>query len=136
MSNKKSLAANGSAAIFGALAIELINNLDPKYQDIATYAVPAITLSLAFVFNLLANITTMSLTEMLATRSSKKYFDELRLQIADPLVKPNKKEELTQEYNDALEATLAMKKGTFSLLTSAHEKARGQAESTIKKGVK
>ncbi|EKA7384577.1 TPA: hypothetical protein ACQJO7_003925 [Vibrio parahaemolyticus] len=139
MSNKSSIAAptiaNGSAALLGAVAIDFASGLEPPLKDFAIYVVPALTLCLAFVFNFVASLAAMSVSEKFATSSSKDYFDELKAQIDDPLIKPEVKEQRIQEYNDALDTRLAMKKGKFSLFSSAHEQATKRAQQTMQNGV-
>ncbi|AAO08905.1 TPA: hypothetical protein NGT43_001291 [Vibrio parahaemolyticus] len=136
MSNKNSIAAptfaNGSAAILGGFALEFAAGLEqPLLKEYAIYVVPAFTIFLAYIFNILASLSAMSVTELVAIWSSRGYFKELKDQISDPLTSEARREEKRKEYEEALDAKLAMKKGKFSIFNAANQRATKQAEKAL-----
>ncbi|WP_325893005.1 hypothetical protein [Grimontia sp. NTOU-MAR1] len=138
MSNKSSLTtptiANGCAAVFGALALDFATGLEqPFLKENAVYVVPAFTIFLAYIFNVLGSLSAMSITELAAIWSSRGYFKELKDQINDPLISENTREEKRKEYEHALELKLAMKKGKFLIFKTVNQKATEQAEQAVSK---
>ncbi|MGD6736468.1 hypothetical protein ACP5PY_08810 [Photobacterium leiognathi subsp. mandapamensis] len=69
----------------------------------------------------------MSISGMLAIFSSGPYISELKASLNDPDISEAKRKQLRQEYEDAISAKLAIRKGLFSLFSSANQQATKKA---------
>ncbi len=128
---QKTTLANSVSAILGAIGLDFALELDEPLRNLVVWSVPALVFILSYLINLLISFGGMSVTSRYSQSSSKDAIDEIKSQLEDEHISPERKEQLLIEYNEVKETVLDMKKGKFKLMSAVHKTFSKNADDTI-----